>query len=45
MSLPPKSDLPLEKKRRNLALLIGLLCFVAIIYGVTIIKMNIFGKP
>lgn len=38
-----KMPLSPEKKRRNLALFWGLIAFVAIIYGVTIIKMNVMG--
>ena len=42
---PQKSPLTPEKKRRNLALLAALLLFVAIVYGVTIVRVHLTGAP
>lgn len=39
------APLPPEKKRRNMALLMALLLFAAVIYGVTIIRIHVTGAP
>ncbi|HVY12434.1 MAG TPA: hypothetical protein VHB73_02595 [Alphaproteobacteria bacterium] len=36
-----KGPLPPQKKRRNLAVLLALLLFVAVVYGVTIVKIHL----
>lgn len=40
-----KISIPPARAKRNLAIAIGLIAFVIIIYVVTIIKINIHGGP
>jgi hypothetical protein len=39
-----KISIPAQKAKRNWAIMIALLLFVAIIYGVTIVKIHINGN-
>jgi hypothetical protein len=39
------TPVPSQRKKRNLAIAIGLVAFVVIVYLVTIIKINIHGGP
>lgn len=40
---PKKISIPREKQKRNIAIMLGLLAFVVIIYAVTILKIQVYG--